>query len=306
MALAAATQVSDQLTDMQTKITQAQNEGLDVSILQDEADEMVNQITTIVSSASFNGVNLLDNGGATSGLSVLTGLGGATMSVAEQDATTTGLGINGLTLDSVKTELALDNALSIASGDTISFAFGGETHIFEFYEGATALASTADEANGTFVHGVQIDTATQSFQEMIGNLAGAMRDEAGLSVEIGEDGVIDVSAAGQAIVTTSGVTAGVTATDDVGGGGIAAIDAAKTAIGTVMTTLGTAANRLESQSEFTQILSDTLEEGLGILVDANLAEVSAKLQSEQTKEQLGIQSLSIANASSQSILGLFR
>ena len=73
-----------------------------------------------------------------------------------------------------------------------------------------------------------------------------------------------------------------------------------------MTTLGSFSNRLDSQAEFTQVLTDKLEEGLGILVDANLAEVSAKLQSEQTKEQLGIQSLSIANAASQSILGLFR
>ncbi len=306
MGLAAATQVSDQLTDMQAKITQAQNDGLDVTILQAEADEMVSQITTIVSSAEFNGINLLDNGGTTSGMTVLTGLGGATLSIAEQNATTAGLGIAGLDLSSEKTTLTLDNSLSISSGDTLTFAFGGETHIFEFYEGATALASSPDEANGTFVHGVQIDTAAESFQEMIGNLASAMRTEAGLTVNIGEDGVVDVVAAGQTITTTNGVSGGVTEADGVGGGGIAAVDAAKAAIGTILTTLGTSANRLESQAEFTQVLTDKIEEGLGILVDANLAEVSAKLQSEQTKEQLGIQSLSIANAASQSILGLFR
>ncbi len=101
-------------------------------------------------------------------------------------------------------------------------------------------------------------------------------------------------------------TAGITATDGAGGGAVDTLDAAKTAIGTILTSLGTFSNRLESQAEFTQVLTDTLEEGLGILVDANLAEVSAKLKSEQTKEQLGIQSLSIANAAPQSILGPFR
>ncbi len=50
----------------------------------------------------------------------------------------------------------------------------------------------------------------------------------------------------------------------------------------------------------------TFEEGVGILVDANLAEESAKLQALQTKEQLGIQSLSIANQRPQSIMSLFK
>jgi flagellin len=46
--------------------------------------------------------------------------------------------------------------------------------------------------------------------------------------------------------------------------------------------------------------------GVGNLVDADLAKESAKLQSLQTKQQLGIQALSIANSASSSILSLFR
>ncbi|CAN0501249.1 unnamed protein product, partial [Discosporangium mesarthrocarpum] len=87
---------------------------------------------------------------------------------------------------------------------------------------------------------------------------------------------------------------------------LAAVDTAEALVGDVITTLGTAANRLDSQAEFTQLLTDKLKEGLGILVDANLAEASAELQALQTKEQLGIQSLSIANARPQSILQLFQ
>ncbi|MEH6477672.1 MAG: flagellin [Sneathiella sp.] len=305
MGLAAATQISDQLTDMQAKVTQALNEGLDPTILQSEANEMVAQIETIVASAEFNGINLLDNGGTSTGLNVLTGLSGSTLAIGEQNATTAGLGVAGLDLTAEKTTLTLDNTLTITSGDTIQIAFGGETHIFEFYEGATTLASNPDEGNGIFVHGVQIDTTSESFSQMMGNLAEKMRSEAGLSVNVGENGVIDVVASGQTITTTQAIT-GITDADGQGGGGLAAITAAKTAIGSILTTLGTSANRLESQANFTQILTDKIEEGLGILVDANLAETSAKLQSEQTKEQLGIQSLSIANAASQSILGLFR
>jgi flagellin len=53
-------------------------------------------------------------------------------------------------------------------------------------------------------------------------------------------------------------------------------------------------------------LQDTIDAGVGNLVDADLAKESARLQSLQTKQQLGIQALSIANSSSSTLLGLFR
>ncbi|KQW94806.1 flagellin [Phenylobacterium sp. Root1290] len=53
-------------------------------------------------------------------------------------------------------------------------------------------------------------------------------------------------------------------------------------------------------------LQDTLDAGVGNLVDADLAKESARLQALQTKQQLGVQALSIANQSSSSLLGLFR
>ncbi|MDB5456365.1 MAG: flagellin domain protein, partial [Caulobacter sp.] len=51
---------------------------------------------------------------------------------------------------------------------------------------------------------------------------------------------------------------------------------------------------------------DSLDAGVGNLVDADMAKESAKLQSLQTKQQLGVQALSIANSSSSSLLSLFR
>ncbi|MBL4666059.1 MAG: flagellin [Sneathiella sp.] len=306
MALSGATAISNQLTDLQTKVTQALNEGLDTTVLQTEADEMIAQITTIVNSTEFNGINLIDNAATTADLNVLTGLGGATVTFTAVNATVAGLGLTGLDLAGVHSELTLDNTAVFAAADTVTIAFGTETHIFEFLdENGGTPASSVDEANGTFVHVVTIDS-NASTGEHVGNLATAMRDT-GLSVDIAEDGTISVFAGGVATTATSTLVAGtITATDNVGGAATTVLDAAKTSIGTILTALGTFSNRLETQADFTQVLTDTLEEGLGILVDANLAEVSAKLQSEQTKEQLGIQSLSIANAASQSILGLFR
>jgi flagellin len=60
------------------------------------------------------------------------------------------------------------------------------------------------------------------------------------------------------------------------------------------------------QLNFVSKLSDTLTSGIGNLVDANMAEESAKLTSLQTKQQLGVQALSIANSSPQIVLSLFQ
>jgi flagellin len=70
--------------------------------------------------------------------------------------------------------------------------------------------------------------------------------------------------------------------------------------------LGTGAKSLDTHATFVGKLSDALESGVGNLVDADLAKESAKLQSLQTKQQLGVQALSIANSSTSVLLGLFR
>ncbi|WP_300541222.1 flagellin [Maricaulis sp.] len=69
--------------------------------------------------------------------------------------------------------------------------------------------------------------------------------------------------------------------------------------------LGTASKSLEVHSSFTSKLSDALEQGIGNLVDADLAKESARLQSLQVKQQLGVQALSIANQAPQTILSFF-
>ena len=69
---------------------------------------------------------------------------------------------------------------------------------------------------------------------------------------------------------------------------------------------GSAQSRIETQSEFVSKLTDSLTAGIGTMVDADLEEASARLQALQVQQQLGIQSLSIANQAPQTILALFR
>ncbi len=69
---------------------------------------------------------------------------------------------------------------------------------------------------------------------------------------------------------------------------------------------GSAQGRIDIQSSFVSKLTDSLRSGIGTLVDADMEEASARLQALQVQQQLGIQSLSIANQQPQSILSLFR
>jgi flagellin len=70
--------------------------------------------------------------------------------------------------------------------------------------------------------------------------------------------------------------------------------------------LGTGSRKLEIHKTFVSKLSDSLRGGIGNLVDADLAQESARLQSLQVKQQLGVQALAIANSAPQMLLGLFR
>jgi len=76
-------------------------------------------------------------------------------------------------------------------------------------------------------------------------------------------------------------------------------------LNTSLAKLGTASKSLEIHKGFVSRLSDTLEQGIGNLVDADLAKESARLQSLQVKQQLGVQALSIANQAPQTILSFF-
>jgi flagellin len=87
---------------------------------------------------------------------------------------------------------------------------------------------------------------------------------------------------------------------------IATVQASLTNVNSALAKLGSSAAKFSVQAGFVGKLSDTLTTGIGNLVDANMAQESAMLQSLQVKQQLGAQALSIANQSPQIIMSLFR
>ncbi|MBL0968260.1 MAG: flagellin [Brevundimonas sp.] len=84
------------------------------------------------------------------------------------------------------------------------------------------------------------------------------------------------------------------------------VDASIANVSASLARLGTGSKALGTHATFVGKLQDTIEAGIGNLVDADLAKESARLQALQTKQQLGVQALSIANSSTSILLGLFR
>ena len=116
-------------------------------------------------------------------------------------------------------------------------------------------------------------------------------------------GAEDLSLTGTTITITGGTQINTVTNANAA---VSALETSLDNLNSALARLGTGSKALEVHSTFVGKLSDALEKGIGNLVDADLAKESARLQSLQVKQQLGIQALSIANSAPSSILGYFR
>jgi flagellin len=114
----------------------------------------------------------------------------------------------------------------------------------------------------------------------------------------------EVMALGGTIVTVA--AAGSIGTSTLAAAMITTVSTSITNTGAALARLGTKSKALDSHATFVGKLQDSLDAGVGNLVDADLAKESAKLQALQTKQQLGVQALSIANSSTQTLTRLFQ
>ena len=111
------------------------------------------------------------------------------------------------------------------------------------------------------------------------------------------------AAAGTIITFTVGATFSSAATASAM---VATLNTSITNVNNAVARLGTGSKSLQAHLDFVGKLQDTITTGVGNLVDADVAKESATLQALQTKQQLGIQALSIANSSTSILLSLFR
>ncbi|KDP93748.1 flagellin [Brevundimonas sp. EAKA] len=190
--------------------------------------------------------------------------------------------------------------VALAAGDTITSALEEQKGLAVSIAGSTGAAQTSYLAEYNAI-GTEIASA----------LAGATFDgvnlykanAAAITVQTGPSTSYTLKAiagADTAVATTTAAVAGDAATI------VATVDSAITAFTSVLSDFGTKSKSLGRSITFVNKLQDALEAGVGNLVDADLAKESAKLTALQTKQQLGVQALSIANSASQTLLSLFR
>ncbi len=113
----------------------------------------------------------------------------------------------------------------------------------------------------------------------------------------------DLSVGGANVTVTTAATIG---SVTLAAAQIAVVQTSINNVSAALAKLGTASKSVASTMTFIGKLQDTIDAGVGNLVDADLAKESAHLQALQTKQQLGVQALSIANQAPQTVLSLFR
>ncbi|MBX3430223.1 MAG: flagellin [Hyphomonadaceae bacterium] len=344
VGLSAGEAIGDILKQLKEKAVAAQATDLSTdqrAALQADFNALRNQIDQIANAATFNGSNLVNGGnltGSSTQFDVLTsdgaGGGGGRYTLA-------GLAFDDGSGNFFSSAAQLDDAtgLTIGASDALEFTItnGNETTTFTVDVEATdtiaqfvaRVASASDGrvsaayddqtgkityssseqftvtfTDGTdpaddsgFLDGTTGTTGTQMTQSVAPGSGSNSLTVSGFDFRLG-------GASGQALNTVTSALNISTANG--ASAAVDAIDTALTALNRDLATMGAQSKALDVQKTFLGKLSDSIEAGIGNLVDADLAKESARLQSLQVKQQLGAQALSIANSAPSIVLSFFR
>ncbi len=185
------------------------------------------------------------------------------------------------------------NGATASAAQTTTSLVGGYT----FDGGVSTISIDLSKVN-MFTSGSSVTTASGG---LLATTQAASSTAAGLTGGYSVLGATGAAAGGGAInVTTASV-----ATSDIQNM-LASVNTTLTSLETAAATIGSAQNEVTTMSNFASTMQTNLQNGVAALVDANMNQVSTRLQALQTQQQLGVQSLSIANQSSQMILKLFQ
>ncbi len=328
VALAAGKSVGEILQKLKATAVAAQADDLTAdqrTALQTDFASLRQQIDTIANAAQFNGANLAignsslnvlisDLGGSVaatsdgvqsaglatpvSGSALVIDVGAAGGDIADGDLITFALtdSVNNGTF-TIEVELTAGmtvdqfvEEVNAASGGKISASYDDTTGEFTYLINDTNFDDLAISSSGTDASNIGAGVATATVSSTGSNTFAVTGADFSLSGSILSSlASTDISVSTAAATTASN-----------------AIDTAITDLNNALATMGSQAAALDIQNSFLSKLSDTIEQGIGNLVDADLAKESARLQSLQIKQQLGAQALSIANQAPSLILSFFR
>jgi len=276
--LNAAISVTSQIKQ---KLVAAAQPGVDRTKIQSEITQLQTQLKSIADSAVFSGQNWLSTNSAA------TGFNGVKSIVASYSHDSTG-GVSISTIDVTTVNKTVNDA---APGTSTMALFD----------------NAPDATDGTSAKGIldAQDAANQGGKDATGADIGGywVKDSAnpgGVAVTIA-----DTANAAVNTLSISGFTADSTENLEQINAMAQMVDKAIAHMTTAASDLGAGKSRVTLQQSFVSALRDSIDKGISALVDADMNAESTKLQALQVQQQLGVQSLSIANQSSQAILKLF-
>jgi flagellin len=340
-AYAAMDSAVELVKEIKSKLVAAREPGVDKSKIQEEIEQLQLQLESVASSASFSGENWLQADLSGPGNSITKQIVGSFIrdSSGNVSVKTVDYTLDGTTVlyDTNGNRGIMDKHYTITDGPSITLdintggtvtkqtvkAYSVDEMITSgaIFNGTialvTAVASGGADATGYYVRvsgDVWVQAGSHASNAYNGQEAAAHHTAAATTFNPASDAYYFVNTS--AIPTSTTVTYSVTDLDIVPGGTpatdaqldqmIRVVEAAFQDVSSAAASLGSMTMRLGLQENFIKALSDSIDAGIGRLVDADMNEESTRLKALQTQQQLAIQSLSIANTNSENILLLFR
>jgi flagellin len=316
-ASSAINSVITTLNSMATALTQAQNPGANIGDVNTSLASLGKQLTDSVNSASFNGLNILNgsltslsfvsgyNASATGGTinaigftaSALYGLatGGSSTSTTSQSTVT-----DAATMAQLQTQWAADTADTTAvTAGTITATYGQAAIYEDTTNQAFTVQSLALDGTATTTTYTALDANGNSIAQG-GTPTFAAAASYAVTTTVTTPGSQNLLVQNGKDLTNFSITGAAQANS-----GLAAVNQAIAAVTNYAAQVGATQDRMTAATTFNSALQTNYANGVAGLVDADMNQASTRLQALQTQEQLGIQSLSVANQNAALILKLF-
>jgi flagellin len=319
-ATSAINSIITTLNSMQTALTEAQNPGAEIGDVNTSLAALGQQLTDAVNGASFNGTNILNGTQNTMGFvsgfnASATGGSVNTISFAAQALTggattpptttttnstiadpTTIAGIAALTATTNTTPTFGQDAISVSgTGQPLSVT----VESMDLYGNTTTTTYTALDANGN-----NSGTDTNLTWANASSMAVTTTTTTSGTTNLLTQGGIDLTG-GTGATSTFQLTTGTNGSTITASAALTAVNQALAAVTNYAASIGATQDRMTTASTFNSALTTNYANGVSGLVDADMNQASTRLQALQTQEQLGIQSLSVANQNAALILKLF-
>ncbi|MDX0422301.1 flagellin [Sinorhizobium medicae] len=305
--------------EIRAKLVAATEDGVDKAKIQEEIEQLKQQLTSIATAASFSGENWLQADITTPVTKSVVGSfvrdSSGVVSVKTIDYVLDG---NSVLFDTVGNTGILDKVYDVSeSSVTLSINTGGvvSEHTVAAYTVDDLIAGGAVFQNNYALAGgvsyVQVEGAwvrAVASSTVPGQEVAAVTTAA--APITADSWIVDTTAGPAASVPAPASVENIDITDATQAANLDAlirgVDEALEDLISATSALGSISMRIGMQEEFVSKLTDSIDSGIGRLVDADMNEESTRLKALQTQQQLAIQSLSIANTNSENILQLFR